>query len=111
MSEVVENHARFDGDPSTATVHFVMGYAAVALWSIAVERLLARGQQVTRESLAEEFEAFADVNTGRLLAPVSYSAEDHRPCTQGHVFHLDREGIFRQVMAFQVERLSTWLGY
>ncbi len=111
MPELVTAFHRYDRPAELATVQYAMGYASVALWSIAVERLLARGDEVSRTEIKAVMDEMVDVQTGGLLQAASFSIDDHRPSMAASIYWFDREGTFRLAAEFKVERRKSWLGW
>lgn len=111
MADLVTVHDRYRAKDEFANVYYVMGYATVAIWSIAVERVLASGAELNRESLQRALESMSMVKTGALLKPVSYSQADHRPSLIADVYQIDEEGKFKIMDTITVARTDAWLGW
>ncbi|NOG50086.1 MAG: ABC transporter substrate-binding protein [Chloroflexi bacterium] len=61
-----------------ASLHFSQGWAAMDVMAEAIRRTLDAGLELTGPNIRATLETFEDYETGGLLAPVSFSPEDHR---------------------------------
>lgn len=111
MLDLVEAHDRYRSTAPMGNVHYVMGYASVVVWEIALERLVASGDVITRDSIKSSLEALRGVHTGGLLPPLTYRAEDHRPTTQVDIYGIDTDGKFAFQTTAETERRKDWLGW
>ncbi|MBW2699608.1 MAG: ABC transporter substrate-binding protein [Deltaproteobacteria bacterium] len=113
MPDLVRTHTQSTrhAEDDFMDLDYVMGYAQVALWSIAVERLQAKNEKISRENLRGELESMRQVNTGGLLKPVGFTPEDHRPSLAADVYKIDKNGLFTHIDLLEVERKTEWLGW
>ena len=111
MPDLVSGFHRNARDLQMANVHYVMGYATVALWSIAVQRVLDQGEEPSRENLKKALDTMTNIQTGGLLNSITFSQEDHRASLKGSIYRVDGEGSFDFVEDFEIERRKTWLGW
>ncbi len=111
MPDLVQNFYTSERAADFADLHYVMGYASVALWSIAVQRVIEQGKEPDCGNLLDALNALHDVQTGGLLPTVTLSAEDHRPLMRANIYKIDREGSFTYVDDFTVDRQKDWLGW
>jgi ABC-type branched-subunit amino acid transport system substrate-binding protein len=110
---VHHDYRRIDGDPETAlaTVQYVTGYVAVAIWKQAVEAVVDSGQKVTGDTLRTMLETFAQRNIDA-LATVSFSANDHRPQSSSRIYTLAAGGKLEPVgQPLSVALQQEWLGW
>lgn len=61
-----------------ATLHFTQGWATMSVLVTAIEQTASAGQEITGANVRAALESMRNVDTGELLAPVSFSADDHR---------------------------------
>jgi len=111
MADLVTVHDRYRPKDEFANVYYVMGYATIAVWSIAIERVLAGDDELSRENLQRALESMTLVKTGSLIKPITYSPVDHRPSMAADIFQIDTEGKFKIMDTITVERRDTWLGW
>lgn len=113
MPDLVRTHRQSTrhAEDDFMDLDYVMGYAQVAIWSIAVERLLAKNEKISRENLRGELESMRHVHTGGLLKPVGFTPEDHRPSLAADVYKIDKNGVFSHIDLLEVERKTKWLGW
>jgi branched-chain amino acid transport system substrate-binding protein len=111
MLELVELHDRNHDPDEVANIHYVLGYATVVVWEIAIDRLRAAGDEVTTASIKDSLESLRGINTGGLLPPVSYSDADHRPSMSIDVYGIDLDGRLAYQTTTSLERRDDWLGY
>lgn len=110
---VHREHRRIDGERESAlaTVQYVTGYVAAAVWKQAVEAVIDSGQKVTGESLRAVLETFAQRNIDG-LATVSFSPTDHRPQSSSRIYTLAPGGKIEPVgQPLSVALQREWLGW
>lgn len=61
-----------------ASLHFTQGWAAMSVMAEAIRRTLDADMELTGENIKASLETLEDFETGGLLAPVTFTAEDHR---------------------------------
>jgi branched-chain amino acid transport system substrate-binding protein len=61
-----------------ATLHFTQGWATMSILVTAIEQTSNAGQAITGANIRAALESMRNVDTGGLLAPVSFSPDDHR---------------------------------
>lgn len=116
MADLVSVHRearRGDGEPESAlaTVQYVSGYVAVAMWKQAVESVIDSGQKVTGESLRVMLETFAQRNIDG-LATISFSPTDHRPQSSSRIYTLAPGGKIEPVgQPLSISLQREWLGW
>ena len=111
MQELVQIHDAYRASDEHADVYYVMGYATVVAWEIAVSRVLGRGEEVTRDSIKAALEASDNVATGGLLPTLTFTPKDHRPTTEVRIYGFDASGALRFEETKKLERRSEWLGW
>jgi ABC-type branched-subunit amino acid transport system substrate-binding protein len=116
MADLVTVHRDFrraDGEPESAlaTVQYVSGYVAVAMWKQAVEAIIDSGKKVDGETLRTTLETFAQRNIDG-LATVSFTATDHRPQSASRIYTLAPGGKIEPVgQPLSVALQREWLGW
>jgi hypothetical protein len=111
MYEVLDAHRTFRTDGAYDNIHYVAGYASVVVWEIAVEQVLASGDNVTRGTVLAALERMAGVNTGGLSKRIHYSPEDHRPALQVDIYQVTDSGALSFETSIEVPRTSSTLGW
>jgi len=61
-----------------ASLHFTQGWAAVAVMVEAIKRTLDAGLELTGPNIRATLEQMKDFETGGLMAPVTFTEDDHR---------------------------------
>lgn len=61
-----------------ASVHFTQGWAAMSVLVSAITQTSDAGQQITGLNIRASLESMKNIDTGGLLAPLTFSADDHR---------------------------------
>ena len=61
-----------------ASLHFTQGWATMSVLVMAIEQTSSAGQAITGANIRAALESMQNVDTGELIAPVSFSADDHR---------------------------------
>lgn len=61
-----------------ATLHFTQGWAAMDVMAEAIRRTLDAGMELTGPNIKASLETLEDYDTGGILAPVTFTEEDHR---------------------------------
>jgi branched-chain amino acid transport system substrate-binding protein len=75
--------------PTTRSVRYVQGYMNVKLLRMGIERLLDQNRPITGESLKLALETFQSEDTGGLTAPLTFTADDHRPQSTVSIYGID----------------------
>lgn len=61
-----------------ASLHFTQGWAAMDVMAEAIRRTLDEGMELTGPNIRASLETLENYETGGLLAPVTFTEEDHR---------------------------------
>jgi branched-chain amino acid transport system substrate-binding protein len=61
-----------------ATLHFTQGWAAMDVMAEAIERTLNNDMELTGPNIRDTMQQMEDYETGGLMPPVTFTAEDHR---------------------------------
>jgi branched-chain amino acid transport system substrate-binding protein len=61
-----------------ATLHFTQGWATMSVLVTAIEQTSNAGQEITGANVRASLESLRNFDTGGLLAPVTFSTDDHR---------------------------------
>jgi len=101
------------GDPLTyRNVRYVQGYAAMLLWTQAMERLIDVGKEISGRELRNVLESFDNVNMLGITQPLSFTAADHRPQMTERFYAFRADGVPVLIPPEQsVFALDEWLGW
>jgi branched-chain amino acid transport system substrate-binding protein len=61
-----------------ASLHFTQGWAAMDVMAQALQRTLDAGLELTGPNIRDTMQQMENVETGGILAPITFSEEDHR---------------------------------
>lgn len=92
MIDLIEVHNKYNKIDEYADIRYVQGYTSVLAFEKALDKLLTDKQSVNGPSLKSALETFTDVSTGGLTAPISYSAQSHKPNKQVSIYSLNDQG-------------------
>lgn len=76
-----------------ASLHFTQGWAAMSVMAEAIRLTLEAGNDLTGPNIKASLEAMENFETGDLLAPVTFTPEDHRSTRALRVYQVS-EGIW-----------------
>jgi branched-chain amino acid transport system substrate-binding protein len=98
-------------DTTWRNVRYVQGYTTGLVWGRAVQRVVDRGEPITGPSIKAALESFVELSTDGLTAPISYSANDHRPNSRARIYVIDSSGQLSLRREVEVELEHWWLGW
>jgi len=78
-----------------ANVRYVQGYVSFLIFRKAVEQLVDQGKTINGENLKTALETFRNLDSGGLTAPISYTADDHRPTNRVRIYSMNAQGKFQ----------------
>ena len=78
-----------------ATLHFTQGWAAMDVMAEAIRITLDEGMELTGPNIKASLESLDGYDTGGILAPVSFTAEDHRSTRASAVYQVEM-GVWTQ---------------
>lgn len=61
-----------------ASLHFSQGWTAMSVMVEAIRQTIQAGEEVTGPNIRATLETFTDYETGGILAPITFTADDHR---------------------------------
>jgi branched-chain amino acid transport system substrate-binding protein len=116
MSEVVRVHEKWrkaDGeDPNLyKNVRYVQGFVSFLMLQKAIEQLEQEKKEITGRNVKEALETFRQKDVGGLTAPLTFTADDHRPTNLTRIYSMNEFGRFAYETETKVELKSTWLGW
>lgn len=78
-----------------ATLHFTQGWAAMDVMAEAIRRTLDAGMELTGPNIRQSLETIENYETGGILAPVTFTAEDHRSTRALNIYRVE-DGVWVQ---------------
>lgn len=72
-----------------ATLHFTQGWAAMDVMAEAIRLTLDAGMELTGPNIKATLETFEDYETGGILAPVTFTPEDHRSTRALRIYQVE----------------------
>jgi branched-chain amino acid transport system substrate-binding protein len=116
MEQVVALHDKYrmmDGDALTkyANVRYVQGYVSFFIFQRALEQVIDHGKEINGRNLKDEFESFRNLESGGLTAPISFTADDHRPTNRVRIYSMNQYGKFQYEDAISVQLQTDWMGW
>jgi branched-chain amino acid transport system substrate-binding protein len=116
MEQVVALHKKYrmlDGDPATkyANVRYVQGYVSFFVFQRALEQIIDQGLPVNGRNLKDALETFRAVESGGLTAPITFTAEDHRPTNRVRIYSMNQFGKFQFEEGISVQLQRDWMGW
>lgn len=76
-----------------ATLHFTQGWAAMDVMTEAIRRTLDEGMELTGPNIKASLESLEGYETGGILAPVTFTEEDHRSTRALRIYRVE-DGIW-----------------
>lgn len=72
-----------------ATLHFTQGWTAMDVMAEAMRRTLDEGMELTGPNIKAALESLEDYDTGGILAPVTFTEEDHRSTRASRIYRVE----------------------
>lgn len=89
--------------------HFIRGWVSMMVMAEGLKRADAAGD-LTGPGLKKALETLRDFDTGGLTAPITYTADDHRPNLSAKIYeYQDGKMVYKATV--ELPRRSDWLGF
>jgi branched-chain amino acid transport system substrate-binding protein len=107
MKKVMEFHRKNHPNDNHDT-NYVRGWSYVMVWAEGLRRADKAGR-LTGEGIRAALETLKDFDVDGLTAPVTYTAQDHRPTTQVDLYQV-QGGKLVKLKSVEQPRRADWLG-
>ena len=116
MAEVVRVHEKWrkadNEDPSSyKNVRYVQGFVSFLMLQKAIEDLERAGKPITGANVKQTFETFQARDVGGLTAPLTFTADDHRPTNLTRIYSMNEFGRLNFEAETKVDLKPEWLGW
>jgi len=107
MKKITDFHKK-NHPNDTHDMLYVRGWSYALTWGEAL-KIADKNKQLNGEGVKKAMETLKNFDTGGLVAPVTYTAEDHRPTTQCAIYVV-KGGKLVKVEDLTAPRKKEWLG-